>query len=108
VIEIWGRFDAAEKALDEWVDALTREPYDALLHLSLEGARPARPSNPQVEWMLNREVQDGGRLQVVAQAYRAGKALLFLRFGEMLAKGFWVDADGTVTMMPEEALLEFM
>ena len=108
MIEIWSRFDAAEKALDEWIDALSRQPYAALLHLSLEGARPAQPGDPKVEWTLNREVQDGGRLQIVAQAYRAGKTLLILQFGEMLAKGFWVDASGTVTMMPEEALLEFM
>jgi len=108
MVEIWARFDAAEGALDRWVATLSRQSYNTLLELPLEGARPELPATPRVEWMLNREMLDRGRLQMVAQAYRAGKTLLFLQFGEMLAKGFWVDVDGTVAMMPEDQLYEFM
>jgi hypothetical protein len=84
MVAIWARFNVAEPALDTWAANLSRMSYQKLLEYPLEGARPEQVSRSHVEWTLNREILAGGRLQMVVQAYRPGKQILFLKFGEML------------------------
>jgi hypothetical protein len=60
-----------------------------------------------IELTLNRKLLSDGRLEIVLQAYRPGRHILFVKFGRMAAKGFWATPDGTVVSMPPDALYDY-
>lgn len=107
-MEIWHRFDEAEGILAEWLDTLVEIPYAIFLSDSHDEVRPETAADQRIDWTLYRSVLDSGRIQLVVQGYRPGKKFLGLRFAQVLAKGIWIDPDGTVVAMPEESLYEYM
>ncbi len=105
-MHIWSSLRQAEPELNRRLAELIERPFDILERLP--AWTDAGRSFDGIEYTLNRRECPDGRIEVVLQAYRPGRRILFLKFGEMLARGFWASPGGSRERMPESALYDYM
>lgn len=105
-IHIWASLEQVEPALQARLDEFARQPFSELAQLPQWSSLDNEPAG--IEITINRKPLPDGRLEIVAQAYRRGRRVLFVQFGEMLARGFWASRGGPVEWMPESALYDYM
>jgi hypothetical protein len=105
-VDIWAPLEEAAPELSSRLEEVSRRPFEELARLP--ASSDVGISSGGVEFTLHRETLPDGRLQIVLQAYRPGRHFLFLRFGHMLARGFWVSEGGPVRPMPKDALHDYM
>jgi hypothetical protein len=105
VIRICGHLRETEADLNAHVAELMRRPRGALELLpAWSDIGDARDG---ITFVRYRKTLSDGRLEVVVQAYRPNRRLLFVEVGQIAAEGFWALPDGSIERMPQGALYDY-